>query len=65
MEMPLLLGNMFVRNQNARQSANLRSVYCKKKMTQFSMKVVGPKIWNMLSINCKNAKPLYTLIFPH
>ena len=60
MDVPILLGSMFTRNFNARQSANLRSVYCKKQISQSSMKTMGPKIWNLLPVDCKNAKCLHT-----
>ena len=52
-ELAKSLCNMFVRNVNARNSFNLRSKYYKKKISQQSIKIAGPKIWNNFPKECK------------
>jgi hypothetical protein len=52
-ELATSLCNMFVRNVNARNSFNLRSKYYKKKISQQSIKIAGPKIWNNFPKECK------------
>ena len=46
------------RNTSERSSHNLRSVYHRKKSTQFLITIVGPKIWNNLSRECKQCVAL-------
>ena len=57
-DLPLSLCNLIFRNTSERSSHNLRSVYHRKKSTQFSIKIVGPKIWNNLSRECKQCVAL-------
>ena len=57
-DLPLSLCNIFFRNTSERSSHNLRSVYHRKKSTQFSIKIVGTKIWNNLSRECKQCVDL-------
>ena len=57
-DLPLSLCNIFFRNTSERSSHNLRSVYHRKKSTQFSIKIVGTKIWNNLSRECKQCVAL-------
>ena len=57
-DLPLSLCNLFFRNTSERSSHNLRSVYHRKKSTQFSIKIVGTKIWNNLSRECKQCVAL-------
>ena len=57
-DLPLSLCNIFFRNTSERSSHNLRSVYHRKQSTQFSIKIVGTKIWNNLSRECKQCVAL-------
>ena len=54
-QLPLSICNLFTRNTNIRLSSNLRSVYWKKKICQFSITYNGPQLWNKLPISCKLA----------
>ncbi len=47
-ELPASCCKLFHRNMN--MSANLRSVYRKKKICQLSSEIAGPKIWNKFPI---------------
>ncbi len=58
-ELPASFCELFHRNMNMRMSANLRSVYRKKKICQTSIKIAGPKIWNDFPINVKSSNSLY------
>ncbi len=51
--------NLFKRNLNVRLSNNLRPAYYKHKTCQFSVKYMGPKIWNSFCHNVKTAKSIY------
>ena len=51
--------NLFQRNITKRIDYNLRSVFCKKYIAQFSMKSSGPRLWNNLPLLCKKATSLY------
>ncbi len=57
---PAHLNNLFFHNQIARFSMNLKSKYCKRQSCRFSIKVVGPTIWNNFSSSIKMARSLYT-----
>ncbi len=59
-ELPNYLCNLFCRNFNERNSTNLRSIYMSKKFTQFSIRSVGPRIWNSFTLKCKQATSLYS-----
>ena len=52
------LCNLFIRNFNTRNSDNLRSTYHKKIISQQSIRIAGPRIWNNLSIICKKSLSL-------
>ena len=52
------LCDLFIRNFNARNSDNLRSTYHKKKISQQSIRIAGPRIWNNLSNICKKSLSL-------
>ena len=54
------LCTIFYRNINARNSDNLRSVFRKLKICQFSILCSGPKTWNQFPTNVKLANSLYT-----
>ena len=58
MHLPLSLCNLFFRTISERTSHNLRSVYHRKKSTQFSINIVGTKIGNNLSRECKQCVAL-------
>ena len=52
-KLPDIFTQIFKPNINARNSMNLRTVYCKRKVSQFSLKIAGVKIWNNFSLNAK------------
>ena len=51
---------IFTRNTMQRQSINLRIPYVKHKSCQSSIKVVGPRIWNLFPTNIKTSKTLWS-----
>jgi Skp family chaperone for outer membrane proteins len=57
-QLPEIFNNIFTPNMQARNSFNLRPIYCKLKMSQFSVKIAGIKIWNNFSITVKRAKSI-------
>ena len=58
-KLPFSMCDFFTRSTHER-NANLRSLYFRKKFTQFSIKSVGPRLWNSFPINCKQSTSLYS-----
>ena len=54
------LSGFFQRNFNTRNSVNLRSTYHKKKISQQSIRIAGPRIWNNFPILCKSSISLHS-----
>ena len=52
--------SFFQRNFNTRNSVNLRSTYHKKKISQQSIRIAGPRIWNNFPILCKSSTSLHS-----
>ena len=62
---PLVLSNYFVINNtihtyDTRQSAELRSVGCKKSIGQRSIKYLGVKLWNEIDSDLKGHMSIHT-----
>ena len=52
-ELPDIFSNYFTGNNSNRQPMNLRPMYHSKKICEFSIRVMGPRIWNAIPSNIK------------
>lgn len=58
LKLPESFCNLFSKNINNRTSHNLRIPYHKKKLSEHSILIAGPRIWNNLPTNCKQSGSL-------
>ena len=55
-KLPYPFENYFIPNMSQRTSDSLRSPFCSHKLCEFSVRVMGPRIWNKLNQNIKSSK---------
>ena len=53
--LPDVFSHIFIHNQTARNSINLRPGHTTKRITTFSVRITGPKIWNILPVAIKTS----------
>ena len=61
--LPRIFSNVFVHNISSRKALDLRPYFCTRKVCEFSMKFMGPKIWNRLTDKIKSSKSIHSFKF--
>ena len=57
--LPNLFHNYFTPNIHRRNGIKIGSMYHSKKMTQASLKITGPKIWNVLHVVIRESESIF------